>query len=230
MGSFLNAVLPLLMTLLVSMGGLNSAAILHPAMLGALFFVLNFMETVIFPLIYFNAIINLSGSIAGIFNLNKLAGLFKDIALGAMAIMLSLFVGFLGLMGVAGFTLDGLAAKAVKTAAGVFIPIIGRTVADIMDSVAGTALLLKNAVGIIGALILLSLCAAPAVKILGQFLIFRLAAAIIQPLGEERLADALYGISTSLLLLFAAAAVCGLIFFFILALAVGVGNISLMLR
>lgn len=230
MNDFLSALLPLLMTLLAAMGGITSVSVLHPAMLYVLSFTLKLMGSVVFPLIYFNAILKLIGQISPKFNLDKMAGLFKDIAMGVMSVTLTLFTAFLGLMGIAGVSLDGLAAKAVKTATGVFVPIVGRGIADALDSVASTTLLMKNSIGVIGCLVLLAICALPAIKILAQFLIFRLASAIIQPLGEEQLSNALYGISGSILLLFAAVAVCSLMFFFVLAIIVGVGNISVMMR
>lgn len=230
MSDFLLAILPALMTLLAAMGGISSVSILHPAMLFVLSLLLNMMKNIIFPLIYFNAVLRLVGHISPRFNLDKMAGLFKDVALGIMSISLTLFIAFLGLMGVAGATLDGLAVKAAKAASGIFIPIVGRSMADALDSVIGTTLILKNAIGVIGVLIIIVLCALPGVKILAQVLIYRLAAAIIQPLGEEQLSEALYGLSNALLLLFAAVAVSGLFFFFVLALTVGVGNLSMMMR
>ncbi len=230
MSDFLQGLLPLLMTILAAMGGISSVSILHPAMLFILAALLNMMKNLIFPLIYFNAILRLVGHISPNFNLDKMAGLFKDVALGIMSISLTIFIAFLGLMGVAGATLDGLALRAAKAASGIFIPIVGRSMADALDSVIGTALILKNAIGIIGVIIIFILCALPAVKILAQFIIYRLASAIIQPLGETQLSQALHGLSNALLLLFGAVAASGLLFFFVLALTVGVGNITMMMR
>jgi len=99
-----------------------------------------------------------------------------------------------------------------------------------LDSVMGTALVLKNGIGVVGIIAIFIICALPAVKILVQFIIFRLAAAIIQPLGDEQLADALTDLSNALLLLFAAVAICGLLFFFILAICIGAGNVTMMMR
>ena len=59
---------------------------------------------------------------------------------------------------------------------------------------------------------------------------FRIAGALVQPLGEEKLADVLSGMGGSLTVLFAAMAVAGLFAFFAIALVVGMGNITMMMR
>jgi stage III sporulation protein AE len=230
MSGFLYAVLPLLMVLLASIGGVSSVGILHPSILFAVSVLMTVMSKIIFPLIYFSAILRLVSHISPKFNIDKLAGLFKDIALGFMSIGVSLFIAFMGVAGMTTAAMDGLAVKAAKTASGIFIPVIGRSLADALDSVMGTALVLKNGIGVVGIIAIFIICALPAIKILVQFIIFRLAAAIIQPLGDEQLADALTDLSNALLLLFAAVAICGLLFFFILAICIGAGNVTMMMR
>lgn len=230
MSGFVNAVLPLLMTLLASMGSLISVGLLNPVMLLALSLILHLIEILIFPLIFFSAVLKLVGYISPRFNLSRLAGLLKDIALGAMSISMTVFVALLSFTGIAGAVSDGLAVKAAKTASGAFLPVIGRTLADSLDSVLSTSLLLKNGIGLVGLIVILLLCALPALKILAQVLLYRLAAAILQPLGENQLSDALFGLSGSLLFLFGVVAAAGLLFFFVLAVTVGAGNISMMMR
>ena len=125
---------------------------------------------------------------------------------------------------------DGVAVKAAKTASSAFIPLVGRTLADSLDSVLGAVLALKGAVGVSGGLALLLICGVPALRILVQALLFRLAAALAQPLGNEDLSAALSGIGQSLTLLFAACAAAGLFAFFALALTVALGSVTMMMR
>ena len=84
--------------------------------------------------------------------------------------------------------------------------------------------------GFTGALALLLICGVPALRILVQALLFRLAGALAQPLGDESLAAALSGIGQSLTLLFAAVAVAGLFAIFALALTVALGSVTMMMR
>jgi len=230
MSSFLYALLPLLMTLLAAIGGVTTVSVINPMILAAISLMMFLMKNFIFPLIYFSAVLRLVSNISPNFNVDKMAGLFKDIAIGIMSVCLTVFVAFLSLSGLASASMDGLAVKAAKSATGIFIPVVGKSLADALDSVLGTALVLKNAVGVLGVVVILFICAMPAIKILAQVLIYRLAAAVVQPMGENQLANALSGIASSLLLLFAAVTVCGLLFFFAIVITLGVGNLAMMMR
>lgn len=230
MSDFVYAALPVLLPLLASIGGVSTVALVQPALLFTLSLLMDMMRNFIFPLIYYSAILRLIGQISPKFNIDKLSGLLKDVAMGVMSIATTVFIAFLSLSGMAAASVDGLAVKAVKTASGAFIPVVGRTMADALDSVLSTALLLKNVIGVVGALVILLICALPAVKILAQVLIYRLAAALLQPLGEEQLSSALSGLAGGLLLTFAALAVSGLFCFFAVALLVGAGNLTMMMR
>ncbi|MGI6712992.1 MAG: stage III sporulation protein AE [Bacillota bacterium] len=230
MVGFLHAIIPVLLMLLAAMGGLTSSALIHPAMLGMLGVATTVIKTVIFPLIYFMAILNIVSYISPQFKVNKLAGLFKDISLAALGILLTVFVGFLSMQGLAGSVADGLTIKAAKFATGAFIPVVGKSLADALDTVIGTSLILKNGIGILGVIVIFILCALPSVKILAISLIYRIVAAIIQPFGDSQLAEALQSLANSLIMVFAAVAGLGLMFFFILTVTIGTGNITMMFR
>ena len=230
MSDFLYAVIPILMPLLAAMGGASTVTIVNPLILTALALMVNLINNFIFPLIYLSAILRLLGHISPRFNIDKLARLFQDIGLGVMGIMTAVFMGLIGILGVATASFDGLTIKAAKSASGIFIPVVGRSLADALDSVLGTALQLKNVIGVAGVVVLLTICALPAVQILVQAIIYRLTAALIQPLGEDQLAEAINGMGSSLIAIFAVTAICCLFFFFVLAVVIGAGNISMMMR
>ena len=224
------ALLPLLVPLLAAIGGVTTVTLMDPALLFAVSLMMGLMSRLIFPLICFSTLLQLCGGISPRVKLDKLAALCKDIALGVMGVTVTVFVAFLGFSGMAAAGTDGLAVKAVKSAAGTFIPVVGRSLADAFDSVLGTALILKNAIGLMGAIAVLLICAMPAIHILLQSLVFKAAGALIQPLGEDRLAESVSGMGKSLTLLFAALAICGLFAYFALALIVGLGNMAMMMR
>lgn len=227
---FIYVLLPLLIPLLAAVGGVTTVSLINPALLFALSVLMSLMANLIFPLISFSAILRLTGGLTPRLSLSKMAALFKDIAMGAMGIISTVFIAFLGFTGLSAASWDGLAVKALKSASGAFIPIVGRSLADAFDSVMGTALILKNVLGLIGAIAILLVCALPAINILLQALVFRIAGALIQPLGEEQLAEVVTGLGNSMIMLFAALAISGLFAYFAVALVVGLGNITMMMR
>ncbi len=230
MSGFLYALMPVLLTLLTALGGVTSVSIFHPAMLGAVSIAINVIKTVILSLAYFYAALSVVGYITPRFQVDKLAKLCRDIAIGLLSIVMTVFMAFLGLAGLSGAAIDGLAIKAAKTATGIFVPIVGKYLSDITDTVLSTALVLKNSIGIAGIIILFVICAMPAIKLLAMVLMYRLTAALIQPMGDKNLADALQGLGSALMLLFAVVTMVGVLFFFVVSITIGMGNVAMMLR
>lgn len=230
MTGFLYAIMPLLLSLLAAMGGITSAALIHPAMVAMLGFATTMIKTVVFPFIYFMAVLNIVSQISPNYKVNRLAGLFKDLSIALLGIVMTIFVGFLGMQGLAGSVADGLTIKAAKFATGAFIPVVGRSLAEALDTVIGTSLILKNGIGILGVIVIFLLCAIPAIKIIAISLIYRIVAAVIQPFGDNQLSEALHSLANSFLIVFAAVTAVGLMFFFIITITIGSGNISMMLR
>lgn len=222
--------LPLLMPLLAALGGVSTAASLAPALLFCLNLLMELLKKAVFPLIWCGALLRLCAQLAPSFNVSRLAALCRDVAIGLLSVITTVFVAFLSLSGLASAGRDGLAVKAAKTASSAFVPLVGRALADSLDSVLGTVLALKGTLGLSGALALLLICGVPAVRILIQALLFRLTAALAQPLGDENLSAALTGMGQSLTLMFAALAVAGLFSFFALALTVAMGSVTMMMR
>jgi len=68
------------------------------------------------------------------------------------------------------------------------------------------------------------------VKILSAAVMYRLAAALLQPLGAQELGESLQLLGNYLFLVFGAVAAVGLMFFIALTIIVGLSNIVVMLR
>lgn len=230
MSDFLYALLPVLLTLLVSLGGASSVGLYNPLLLAAVSSALHVLHIFVLPLLYICGALTVGGQISPHIKLDGLAKLCRDLAMGVFSIMLTLFGALLGLLGLGGSVIDGLGLKAAKSAAGLFIPVVGRTLADTLDTVIGTALLLKNLIGVFGLVVLLLICIVPAVKILLLSLLLRLTAALVEPLGDSALAKAMNSMGGVVLLFFGVTAISGLFFFFIVSITISMGNLLVALR
>lgn len=227
---FINALIPLMLTLLTAMGGVASSKLFHPAMLAMLGTVGLLIKNLVFPLIFFSAILSILSHINKDFQVSKLAALFKNGALALQGLFLSVFLGFLTVMGIGGSVADGVAIRTAKFATGAFIPIVGGMFTDALEAIFGTSLLLKTALGLVGMVIIFMLCIFPLLKILSLVFVYKLAGALIQPMGEGEIVECLNTMGNALLMVFAAVAVVGLMFFFTVLIIVGTGNLNMAIR
>ena len=226
MSGFVYALLPVLLTLLASLGAVSSVGVFNPVMLAAVSMALHVCRSFVLPLLHISGALTVGGNLSPNLSMSGLARLCRDVAMGVFGIMLTLFGAVLGLLGLTGSVVDGLGMKAVKSASGIFIPIVGRTIADVMDTVISTSLLLKNTIGVLGLMILLLICILPAVKILALSLMFRLAAALAEPLGDARLAAAYNALGGVVTMFFAVTAAAGIFFFFVVSITIAMGNLT----
>lgn len=230
MVSFMHAMLPVMITLLTSMGNITTATLFHPLTLTVLSFVSTLIKNVVFPLIFFATILNIASKLSSRVEVSNLAGMFKQWSVALLGIFFTGFLGFMAVQGVAGSVADGVAMRTAKFGISAFVPVVGKLFSDTLEAVVGTSLLLKNAVGLIGILAVFFICAFPILKIVSLMLIYKIAGAMIEPVGDKLLAGSLNIMSNSLTLVFAAVTSVAIMFFFVIAIIVGAGDFSLMLR
>lgn len=230
MVNFIYALLPVLVTLMASVGSISTATITHPVVFASLSLISSMTVNIVFPLIYFAAVLAIVNHISDQFQVTRLAKLLKELSLGMLGLFLTIFIGVLSVQGVAGAVADGVALRTAKFLTGSFVPVVGRAFSDAIEAVIGTSLLLKNAVSLIGVVVIVVICLLPAVKILSMALIYRLAAAIIQPFGEGNIPNILESLASVLFTVFGAVAAVGLMFFMVVTIIAGLGNYSVLLR
>ncbi|MFZ5943388.1 MAG: stage III sporulation protein AE [Bacillota bacterium] len=230
MVTFMQALMPVLLTLLAALGGFTTTAILHPFILLTLGVLSTLFSTVIFPLIYLEAILKIVNNISEKFKVSRLAGLLKEATMFFLGLTFTLFVGALSLQGVGGAIADGISLRTAKYMTGAFIPVVGGLFADVLEAVVGGSLLLKNAVGLVGLLAIGFITLFPVLKILAVVIIYRLAAALIQPIGDSAIADTIQSMGNSLLMVFASVATVALMFFLAIIIVVTTANVTVMLR
>ncbi len=224
------ALIPLLLTLMASMGAVSSVAIFHPLSLFLINTVSALINDIIFPLLLISAVLSVVHHLHPKFNLASLAGLFQYISVTALGFFMTIFIGIMGLQGVGGAVADGISIRAAKFLTGSFIPVVGKALSDAVETVMGASLVLTNSITMAGAIILFFVTIFPAIKILALVFIYKLAASLIEPLGANRISDSLNTMSKCLALVFAGVATVCVMFFIAIAAIIGAANISMMIR
>lgn len=227
---FMLAMVPLLLTLLAAMGSIASVSILHPLIVFMIHAVGTLIHTVVFPLLFFSAVLYIVSSLSDKYKVTYLANFLRNISIALLGIFLTVFLGVISVQGATTAVADGVTLRTAKYITGNFVPVVGRLFSDAADTVLSASVLVKNAVGIVGVVIIVLLCAFPAVKILTLALIYNISAAVMQPLGESPIVSCLQTIGKSMIYVFAALASVGLMFFLAVTIIITLGNVSVMIR
>lgn len=184
---FINVLIPLLVTLMIYTGNIATSTIIEPIILFVVNFVGNIISEVLIPIILIIVVFSIISKISERVQIDKLSKFLKSGVVWFLGIVLTIFVGVVSLEGSLSSSIDGLTAKTAKATVSAVIPVVGKVLGDVVDSVLGCGVILKNAVGFVGVIVIFSICIMPIIKIGTLSVIYRLASVIVQPVADEKL-------------------------------------------
>nr|WP_053219247.1 stage III sporulation protein AE [Virgibacillus senegalensis] len=230
MSDFMVALLPLLLGLMASLGSLAAVSFFHPAVVFLIHISVLLISVIVLPLFFLSALLSVVSTLSEQYKATQLADLLKNIGIGLLGVFLTAFLGVISVQGAATAVQDGIALKTAKFVTGNFIPVVGRMFTDAADTVLSASLLLKNTIGLVGVILVLGIALFPAVKIFVIAMIFKLASALLQPIGDGPVIECMDSISKHIIYIFAALLIVTFMFFLAIVILVASSNLTVMLR
>jgi len=230
MHDFIIALLPLLLSLMAMLGGIISASFFHPLIITFLYLIVILVDKFILVLIFLSLILHLVSQMNQKFQLTKLADLLRQIGLTLLFISLTIFLTVLSTQGAISAVQDGLGIKTAKFVTNNFVPVVGRMLSEATDTIFATTQVLKNGLGLFGLIFILLIVSLPIVKvaIVGSF--FKLAAAIVQPIGDDQVVKSISIIADHVFYLLAVLIVVSFMFIMMIVVLLIASNLTLMIR
>ncbi|AIS52372.1 stage III sporulation protein AE [Thermoanaerobacter kivui] len=230
MVDFMQSMLPVLITLLMSVGAFTSAAFFHPIVIVTVEFIAHLMRDFILPIILLMTAVKIVGNISEKFSLNKMGDFLKTLSTASMSILLSIFLGVITIQGLSSSMADGVISRTAKYTVGAFLPVVGGLLSDSIDAVIGASLLIKGAVGTYGLIAIVLIVAMPLIKLLSLIIIYRFAAAVVEPIADKRIVNCISDVATSVTYIFAVLACVTVMMFFTIAAIIGTASVTIMMR
>lgn len=230
MVGLMHAMLPLLATMLAAAGAVTSAAIFHPILYVTVTGVATLIDAVLIPAVFASAALAIVGSISREFPVKQLEGVIRTALLTALGMCFITFFAVVQVRGAIAPVADGFAFRTAKFLTGTFVPLVGGRIADAMDIIVGGSALIKNALGAFGMGAIAVMTAFPLVKLLSILAVFRVATALIEPITDARLVQAISGLAGGIALLLAGLVTAALMFFVAITVIVGLGNTAAVMR
>ena len=188
---FMNILIPLLISLMIYTGSITTSGVLEPIILFLINFIGNMIQTLIIPIVLvFTSLIVIS-KISDNVQIDKLSKFLKSGVVWFFGIVLTIFVAVISLEGTLSSSVDGITAKTTKAVVSSAIPVVGKILGDAVDTVLGCGIILKNAVGVIGIIIVVGICIMPILK-LGIFtMAYKFMSAICEPIADKNITSLL---------------------------------------
>lgn len=146
------------------------------------------------PVIHIYIMVRVLGNLTGEDFLSEFAGLIHKIVTWALRTLLACVVGVNVVQGLLAPAIDTLKRSALTRTAEA-LPWVGNAMGGAAEIFFGTAVLIKNGIGMAGAVIAVLICIGPIVQMALMALMYKLAAALVQPVSDKRITACISGVS-----------------------------------
>jgi len=230
LSDFISVLSPILLPLLIALGGYASNAVLTPAIASFNSIVVVFFNYFIFPVILICVVLSLVSSYSKNNLFNGISDFLQGMIKWLMGIVFVIFLGILVIQGTGAAGFDGISIRTAKYTIDKTIPVVGGMFSDSFDTMIICSSLVKNAVGITGLIICGIIVIVPAMKIIANILIFKAISAFLSPyLSENNLTTLKKTTDIITLSLICVLIICIMVFMLI-SMIIGAGNINIMMR
>ena len=221
---FMAAILPVLVTMIALAGGVTQAATIDPIVMAAVVIIPRIYVTVIIPLIMVGFVLQFANNLSEEHKIDNLCKLLKQWTVWLQGIIITSFIALLTIRGITSTTIDAVALKTTKFAVDNFIPIVGKAFSDAIASVAGYSLIIKNAISGIGLMVIILIILYPIIKMILMAFIYKMSAALVEPISDKRITSTIAATGDSLVLLLSCVLSVSLMFFVLLAIMASAGK------
>lgn len=230
MVGFMYALLPMLSSLLVAVGGVTSAAVFHPLLWTLVGTIAGLVQNLLLPMILFSTAFSLVAHFSTELAFPKLGSLLRQGVISLLGICFIVFSGFMVVRGAIAPVTDGISLRTAKYLTKTLIPIAGGMFADTLEVVVGGSLLIKNAVGVFGLVMIMLIVVTPLLKVWAMIIVYKIVGALLEPICEKRIVQVLATMESSLMLVLIALATVAIMFFLAITILVGIGNLAVFMR
>ena len=230
MVGFINLLIPLLTSLMVFTGSITTSSMIEPVILFLVNLIGNLIQSVLIPFVLVIAALSIVSKISDKVQINKLSNFMKSGVVWALGIFLTLFVSVISLEGTLSSSVDGISAKTTKAVVSSAIPIVGKILGDAVDTVLGCGIILKNAVGIVGVVIIIGICITPILKLALITVSYKILAGICEPIADEKIMKLLDQIGDIFKIFLAILASVSVLMIIGVTLVVKISNSAMMYR
>ena len=184
---FMNSLIPILVSLMLFTGSITTSTIIEPLILFIINFIGTLIQDLLIPITLIVAVLSIVSKISDKVQIDNLSKFMKSGVVWVLGIVLTIFVGVLSLEGTLSSSIDGVTAKTAKAVVSSAIPVVGKILGDAVDSVLGCGVVLKNAVGFVGVIIIVGICIIPILKLAVLTIAYKLVSAVSEPIADGKI-------------------------------------------
>lgn len=192
---------PILLTVLTAIGGVTSVSVYQPAVAVLSGTIINIFTNILMPIFIFKLVFSIVGNLSNNVKLDKFASFFSSLFKWIVGGVFTVFSAFLAIQGITAGSVDGISFRTAKYAIKNSIPLVGSYLSDGLNLIVASSVLIKNAVGAAGLVLLFATIIVPVLNLVVFMLSLKLVAAVLEPITDSRISNFISMLAKSISLL-----------------------------
>lgn len=189
LSSFSLILIPLLSTLIVATGNITTSSLIEPILLSLVSFISNFITSILIPIILVATALGIMSKVSSQIQIEKLSKFLKKSSVWVLTTVLGIFMGLASLESGLTSNVDNITKKAGKSIISTAVPVVGGIIGDAIDTIVGYTNIIKNAAGIVGIFVVLSICIKPIMELATLTIVYSLSSALCEPIADKKVVE-----------------------------------------
>lgn len=219
--SYMGVFCPLYFAAVAVAKGSVTAVAFYNLVLFLIYLVELLISSVLLPMIHIYMVVRVLNDLSSEAYLTKFAELIEMGVSWSLKTLLACVAGINVVQGMISPAIDSV-KRSILTRGAEAIPGVGDALGGMAEVAVGTAVLVKNGIGMTGALICVSLCLVPLVQTACIVVLYKLAAAVIQPVSDPRITGSIEAVGEGCRLLLRVIFTAGVLFLLTVAVVTAV--------
>lgn len=223
---FMKVLIPAYFMTVAFSSGAGTSMVFYESTLVLIFLVDVILIKVLIPLINIYFMLVLANNLSKEDMISKLTELLETIIGWTLKTLVGAVIGFNGIQGLILPAADRV-KKSVLTKATSALPGVGNVLSSVTETVMGAGVLVKNAIGVGGLIVIIMICMIPLLKLILFVLIYKFGVAIVQPISDKRIMNCINASAQGARLLLYTVSIGAILFLFTIAIISASTNLSL---
>lgn len=221
----IDAVMPVLLTLMTAIGGNASVGIYQPTVAVLSGSIISIFTKILLPIFIISLVFSIVGNLSNNVKLDKFSSFFASLFKWIIGIVFTIFSAFLAIQGISASNIDGISIRTAKYTIKNTIPLLGSYLADGFNLIIASSVLIKNTVGVCGLIVLFVSILIPVLKLVVYMLFLKLASAILEPVSDPKISNFIAMLSKNVSLLIVLILGCAFSYLLILGMVICTANV-----
>lgn len=223
--TFMKGAMPVMAMAIAVSGAGGSALVVNELVLGLIWLVYWILQVGVLKIANVYAAFSIVNSLSKDKSLGKMCKLFNMAGSWLVKTAVGIVVGVGTIQSLIVPISDSLKTN-VLTKALSAIPGIGNGVSAVSSTIAGASCLVKNSIGVAAFVVLVAICIIPVIKLVIFVLMYKVLAAVLEPICDTRITTCINDVSTAIKLQLSAVAACAGLFMISIAIICNTTNVS----